>query len=165
MGVAMTEEEVRGFLAAAHTGVLSTLRADGRPAAVPLWFVLDGADVVVRTRSGSAKAANVRRDPRVSFLVEEGRAWAELRAVAISGRAVAERDPAARARIDAAFAAKYAAFLMPSGAPDASRRHYAAPRVHLRIEAAGRPLSWDNSKLLRGAPAPGSEDRVAAVDG
>ena len=58
----MNDEEVRGFLAAAHTGVLSTLRADGRPAAAPVWFVLDGGDVVVRTRSGSAKAAHVRRD-------------------------------------------------------------------------------------------------------
>lgn len=164
MGVAMDDDEVRDFLAAAHTGVLSTLRADGRPAAVPLWFVLDGPDVIIRTRAASAKAANVRRDPRVSFLVEEGRAWAELRAVSIAGRAVPEGDPAARARIDAAFDVKYAGFLMPPEVPGASRRHYAAPRVHLRIEATGRPLSWDNSKLLRGSPALGSEDRVAAVD-
>jgi len=148
----MNEDEVRGFLAAGHTGVLTTLRRDGRPAPAPIWFVLDGGEVVVRTLAASAKAANVRRDPRVTFMLEDGRAWAELRAVVISGRAEPERDQEAIARIDAAFAEKYGDFLMPPEAPDASRRHYAAERVHLRITPGERPLSWDNSKLLA-APA------------
>lgn len=148
MGVRMSEGEVREFLRGSHTGILSTLRGDGRPVAVPMWFVLDRGEVVVRTLAGSRKAANLRRDPRVAFLVEAGRAWAELRAVLIQGTAEAEAGAAAIARIEAAFAAKYDGFLMLEEAPEASRRHYSAGRVHVRIRADGRPLSWDNSKLI-----------------
>jgi PPOX class probable F420-dependent enzyme len=148
VSVRLTEDEMYAFLADAHTGVLSTLRRDGSPASMPMWFVLLDRDVYIRTLAGSRKTGHMRRDPRVSFLVERGRAWTELQAVVLSGRAVIETDPALTAGVDDAFACKYAGFLMPDAAPDATRRHYAAERVHVRIAVQRTPRTWNNAKLV-----------------
>ncbi|UGS34836.1 pyridoxamine 5'-phosphate oxidase family protein [Capillimicrobium parvum] len=135
------------LVAGSHTGILSTVRRDGAPVAVPMWFVVADRTVFVRTLAASAKAASVRRDPRVCFTVEHGRAWAELRAAVIHGRAAIVGDAERCAGIDALFDAKYAAFRTPQTVPDATRRHYDRARVHIAIHPAGRPLTWDNAKI------------------
>jgi PPOX class probable F420-dependent enzyme len=148
LSVRLTEAETQDFLARSHTGILSTLRRDGSPASMPMWFVMIDGHVYVRTLATSRKAQHMRQDPRVSFLVECGRAWRELKAVVVSGRAVVVTDPALVAAIDERFAAKYADDLMPEDAPDITRRHYAAARVHIRVDAERRIRTWDNAKLV-----------------
>ena len=50
MGHKMTEEEWREFVSyGTRTGKLSTVSADGSPHVAPVWFVLDGDDVVFNT--------------------------------------------------------------------------------------------------------------------
>jgi PPOX class probable F420-dependent enzyme len=138
------------LVAGSHTGILATLRSVGAPSAVPMWFVVSGRLVYLRTLAGTAKAANVRRDARVCFTVEAGRAWAELRAAVVHGRASLVSDRALRERIDALFDMKYAGYRTPEAVPDATRRHYARPRAYIAIEPSGRPLTWDNAKLRAG---------------
>ena len=68
----MTTEERRAFLAEGQkTAKLATVRKDGRPHVVPVWFELDGDDLVFTTWHTAVKAANMRRDPRVSICVDE----------------------------------------------------------------------------------------------
>jgi len=68
----MKREEWNAFLqCGTRTGKLATVRADGRPHVVPVWFVLDGDDVVFTTGAGSAKAGAMRRDPRVCMCVDD----------------------------------------------------------------------------------------------
>lgn len=68
----MTVEERRTFLREGQkTAKLATVRQDGRPHVVPVWFVLDGDDLVFTTWHTTVKAANMRRDPRVSICVDE----------------------------------------------------------------------------------------------
>ncbi|HST88911.1 MAG TPA: PPOX class F420-dependent oxidoreductase [Ktedonobacterales bacterium] len=68
----MTPEQRRAFLAhGTRTGKLATTRADGRPHVVPIWFVLDGDDIILTTGASSVKARNMRRDPRVSLAVDD----------------------------------------------------------------------------------------------
>jgi PPOX class probable F420-dependent enzyme len=68
----MTPDEYRRFLMdTPRTGKLATVRADGRPHVVPIWFVLDGDVLVFSCGSGSVKAHNMRRDPRVSLSVDD----------------------------------------------------------------------------------------------
>jgi len=46
----MTPDECRAFLLArARTGKLATVRADGRPHIAPIWFTLDGDDLIFTT--------------------------------------------------------------------------------------------------------------------
>jgi PPOX class probable F420-dependent enzyme len=54
-----------------RTGKLATVRADGRPHVVPIWFVLDGDTLVFNTGDSSVKAANMRRSPRVTLCVDD----------------------------------------------------------------------------------------------
>ena len=68
----MTPDEYKQFLMeGTRTGKLATVRKDGRPHVAPIWFVLDGDTLVFTTWHESVKAANMRRDPRVSICVDE----------------------------------------------------------------------------------------------
>jgi PPOX class probable F420-dependent enzyme len=69
----MTAEEWKAFvMVGTRTGKLATVRADGRANVVPIWFVLDDDGVfVLTTGASSAKAKAMRRDPRVSLLVDD----------------------------------------------------------------------------------------------
>jgi PPOX class probable F420-dependent enzyme len=68
----MTPEERRAFLLdGTRTGILATMRPDGRPHAVPVGFVLDDDDVVFLTGESTVKAANLQHDPRVSLVVDD----------------------------------------------------------------------------------------------
>ena len=54
--------EVRAFLLeGTRTGKLATVRADGRPHVVPIWFTLDGDALIFTTGASSIKAKNFRR--------------------------------------------------------------------------------------------------------
>jgi PPOX class probable F420-dependent enzyme len=71
MAHAMTDEETRAFLAAGRrTGKLATTRADGRPHVAPIWFVLDGDDLVFMTGANTVKGKSLRRDPRAALTVD-----------------------------------------------------------------------------------------------
>ena len=64
----MTPEQARDFLRVSHRAVLSTLRRDGRPQLSPVAAAVDDEGrVIVSTPETTAKARNLRRDPRVSL--------------------------------------------------------------------------------------------------
>jgi len=64
--------QTRAFLLeGTRTGKLATVRADGRPHIVPVWFTLDGETLVFTTGKKTVKAANIRRDPRVTLCVDD----------------------------------------------------------------------------------------------
>ena len=65
---AMSEEQWRCLLSeATRTGKLTTVRKDGRAHSVPVWFVLDGRDIVFMTGANPLKARNIARDARVTL--------------------------------------------------------------------------------------------------
>ena len=68
----MTNTEYRDFLLyGTRTGKFATVRKDGRPHVVPIWFDLDGETLVLTTWGESVKAKNIRRDPRVCICVDD----------------------------------------------------------------------------------------------
>ena len=72
MSSMMLPDEVKRFLAyGTRTAKLATVRADGRPHVVPVWFVLDGDDIVFTTGTTTVKAAAMRRQPRVALCVDD----------------------------------------------------------------------------------------------
>lgn len=81
---AMTTEEILAFLnrVPAHTGKLATVRKDGRPHVVPIWFAVDTTtasddapfgDLVFNTGADSLKGRSLRRDPRAALCVDDER--------------------------------------------------------------------------------------------
>jgi PPOX class probable F420-dependent enzyme len=68
----MSKEEIRDFLTReVHTGKVATVRADGRPHVAPIWFVMDGEDLIFTTWHTTVKAANLRHEPRLSICVDD----------------------------------------------------------------------------------------------
>lgn len=71
---AMTESEWREFLSAGtRTGKLATTRRDGRPHVVPIWFVLDGDDLVFMTGATTVKGRALTRTGLGSVCVDDDR--------------------------------------------------------------------------------------------
>lgn len=69
----MSDEQRREFLLhGTRTGVLSTTRKDGRPHASPIWFVLDGDDVIFTTAADSIKGRTLRRTGQGHLTVDDG---------------------------------------------------------------------------------------------
>jgi PPOX class probable F420-dependent enzyme len=147
MTIRLTSDEAWEAVDAAHTGILTTLRRDGRPIALPVWFVVDDHTVAMSTPAGTKKLARVRHDPRASFLVEFGQRWVELRAVHLTGRVEIVENAAAKSRIDAALNEKYAAFRPPGAGLSKAAQAYYASQVFLRFVPEGQILTWDNARL------------------
>jgi PPOX class probable F420-dependent enzyme len=73
----MSDEEITKFLMfGTRTAKLSTIRKDGSPHVVPIWFVLDNNDnndthIVFTTGHDSLKANNMTHEPRVCICVDD----------------------------------------------------------------------------------------------
>src|ERR671921_2308136 len=68
----MARDETRAFLLEGRpTAALATVRADGRPHVAPVWFTLDGDDLLFNTGQDTVKGANLRRDGRVALMVDD----------------------------------------------------------------------------------------------
>ncbi|MER5378851.1 PPOX class F420-dependent oxidoreductase [Streptomyces sp. NBC_00647] len=91
MAEKMTDEQWRAFVSqGTRTGKLSTVRADGSPHVTPIWFLLDGDDVVFNTAKDSVKGRNLARDGRVALCVDDDRPPFDF--VVLEGRAVLSED-------------------------------------------------------------------------
>ncbi|WP_371749485.1 PPOX class F420-dependent oxidoreductase [Streptomyces sp. NBC_01283] len=72
MAQKMTEDQWRAFLSqGTRTGKLSTVRADGSPHIAPIWFLLDGDELVFNTGAETVKGRNLARDGRVALCVDD----------------------------------------------------------------------------------------------
>ena len=70
MSVRLSSDEAWEVLAHAHTGILTSLRRDGRPITLPVWFAVLDRRIYVSGPATAKRHARVRRDPRVAFLVD-----------------------------------------------------------------------------------------------
>jgi PPOX class probable F420-dependent enzyme len=102
----MNRDEWRAFLSeGTRTAKLATVRKDGRPHVVPIWFVLDGDDLVFTTGSRSVKARAIRRDPRVCLGVDDERP--PYAYVMVDGTATVSVDPVALLRFATVIGGRY----------------------------------------------------------
>jgi PPOX class probable F420-dependent enzyme len=68
----MTAEEIRAFLMhGTRTAKVATVMPSGQPHVMPVWFVLDGEQIVFTTGRDSVKGRDLRRDPRIALLVDD----------------------------------------------------------------------------------------------
>jgi hypothetical protein len=116
-----------------------------------MWYVMEEGSVVFRSFTRSQKIRNLRRDPRLSVLVERGEAYAELQGVMLQGQARLVDDPAYVLAVYGKLAAKYpivggaAKVLSPQELEASFGRH--ADRNTAVVVAAERVVSWDHRKL------------------
>jgi PPOX class probable F420-dependent enzyme len=72
MAHTMTTSEWQEFVSSGtRTGKAGVTSADGAPHVTPIWFVLDGDDLVFTTHESSVKGKALRRDPRICVCVDD----------------------------------------------------------------------------------------------
>ncbi|WFB08792.1 PPOX class F420-dependent oxidoreductase [Streptomyces sp. LX-29] len=108
---------------------LVTLNPDGSPQASPTWVKRDGDEVLISTTLGRRKEKNLRRDPRVSVVVQPSDSpytYAELRGEA---RLDSEGAQELIDELSLKYTGKRYADFNPASAQD-------APRVIVRVQPA-----------------------------
>jgi len=90
--IRMTDAEVAEFLATEKTLQVASIGPDGTPHLVPMWFAVVDGRIAFWTFAKAQKTLNLRRDPRITCLVEAGDSYGELRGVSITGRAELVED-------------------------------------------------------------------------
>ena len=148
MSIRLSRKEAWDVVAAAHTGVFTTLKADGAPISLPMWFVALDERIYVVTPEVARKVRRVRRNPRVSFLVESGERWAELVAVHLTGQARVVDDADLRTRVRDAMDDKYNDFRTePADLPEGVRSPDTIVMAVIEITPDDHIITWDNSRL------------------
>lgn len=150
--IKMTDDEVTAFLAANRKVQVATIGKDGEPHLVTMFYALYDGKIAFTTYKSSQKVINLRRNPVMSCLVEDGIEYNELRGVSLQGKGVVSEDPDVRLRVGAVVGAQIAGFPPPvEGEPldpvfKAGLEQSLAKRVTIIMEP-DRISSWDHGKL------------------
>jgi PPOX class probable F420-dependent enzyme len=142
--IRMSEAEVAEFLAGPHTLQVASINADGTPHLAAMFYAVVNGEVGFWTYGKSQKIVNLRRDPRISVMVETGKAYEELRGVTITGRARLVDDRDGVTAFGELLYPRYFGELN-----DAARAGVAITgqkRVVVFVEPV-KVVSWDHSKL------------------
>jgi PPOX class probable F420-dependent enzyme len=124
---------------------MATLSADGKPHLVAMWYaVLDG-EVWFETKAKSQKAVNLRRDPTITVMIEDGKTYDTLRGVSIDGRAeIVDSDPDLLLRVGISVWERYTAPYSDEMKPYVDQMMN--NRIAVRVVPT-RMRSWDHRKL------------------
>lgn len=143
--IRMTETEVDAFLEEQRTMSIATIGADGRPHVVAMWYAFVEGALCFWTFAKSQKIVNLRRDNRITCLVEDGDVYANLRGVELIARAQMTDDADEVLKFGLAESVRYQN--MPvNDAMIAAVKKMASKRVVVRVEIE-RVVSWDHRKL------------------
>lgn len=145
--IAMTQEEIQDFLQQGGTVQLALNGPDGYPDITPMWFVLDGDQIWMRTYGKSQKVVNARRDPKACALIETGAHYVELRGVQITGDLQISDDVDRICWVAARLMVKYEG-VDPEHLPalEQAYRERAPKQVALSLPI-DRIVSWDHRKI------------------
>ena len=142
--ITMSQEELEEFLRGRHTLEVATIGPSGRIHLVAMWYGFLDGDIAFWTYRKSQKVVNLRRDPRMTCLVETGDTYDQLRGVELVGRGEVLDDRGSVMRIGESVSERY------TGPVDDQVRAgievIGAKRVgvRLRVESV---VSWDHRKL------------------
>ena len=128
----MSRAEAVAFLSAGtRTGKLATASPDGRPHVAPVWFLVDGDDLVFTTGEGTAKGRHLRANPRASLTVDDQAFPYSF--VVVSGPVSLDPDPPDRLDWTTRLAARY----VPAGmAAEYGERNDADGELLVRLHMA-----------------------------
>ncbi|MGE5595454.1 MAG: pyridoxamine 5'-phosphate oxidase family protein [Hyphomicrobiales bacterium] len=141
----MTDEEREAFLRDGWTLQVASIGPKGYPHLVAMWYVVDDGLVTFTTFGKSQKILNLRRNPKITAMLEAGKAYSELKGLVIEGEAEISEDVETTSRIMSLVGHKYQGMPIPTETPEA-----VLPMARKRVTVRIRPVdiySWDHSKL------------------
>jgi PPOX class probable F420-dependent enzyme len=144
--IAMTDDEQASFLREGHTLQVASIGPHGFPHLAAMWYALIDGKVHFTTYARSQKVRNLRRNPRISVMLEAGTPYNELRGLVIEGNAaIIEGDADLAARVAAMSGSRRPAE-PPPGPPTEQTLRAVAKRVVIRVDPV-HVYSWDHRKL------------------
>ncbi|WP_280265900.1 pyridoxamine 5'-phosphate oxidase family protein [Nocardia wallacei] len=142
--IVMSDGEIAEFLERSRVATLATLGKTGLPHLTAMWYGLVNGEIWFETKLKSQKAVNIRRDPRVTVLVEAGDTYDQLRGVSIEGRAEIVDDPEALFQVGISVWERYTGPYTDDLRPMVEAM--LNKRVAIRVVPT-RTRSWDHRKL------------------
>jgi PPOX class probable F420-dependent enzyme len=146
--ITFSDEEVAQFLEEQRVANIATIGPTGLPHLVAMWYAVVDGDIWFETKAKSQKVVNLRRDPRISALVEAGHTYDTLRGVELEGTAEIIDDP------DAIWAVGLSVWERYNGPYSEEVKPLVemmlVKRVAVKITAE-RVRTWDHRKLGMGA--------------
>lgn len=144
--VQMSDAEIEDFLAANMKVQIGTIGPDGSPHLTTLFYVLQDGKLAFWTYGASQKVVNLRRDPRISCLVEDGEDYFELRGVSIRGTARLIEDYDEIRALGTQVTRRMAGGVDLGGFGDEIVDKQARKRVGIVVDPV-KVASWDHRKM------------------
>jgi PPOX class probable F420-dependent enzyme len=151
--IEMTADEIDTFLAEPRSMNVATIGPSGHPHVVAMWYGFHGGDrfstgkPVFWTFGKSQKVLNIRRDPKISVLVEAGTpVYNELKGVELVGTARIVDDFDSVLAVGLSVGMRYQGPAVASDAALPFLEAQARKRVAVVIDVE-RIVSWDHAKL------------------
>ena len=142
--IVMSEAEIVDFVNNSRTGTLATIGPSGQPHLTAMWYAVVDGEIWLETKVKSQKAVNLKRDPRVSFLLEDGDSYDTLRGVSFEGVAEIIDEPEVLHRVGVSVWERYTGPYSDDVKPLVDQMMN--KRVGVRI-VSRRTRSWDHRKL------------------
>jgi len=142
--IKMTKEEIDEFLLGRHTMSLATINYDSTVHLVAMWYGFLEGCVAIETKTKSQKVRNLRRDPRMTCMVEDGDRYEELRGVELVGTAEIVEEPERMWEMGVNLFERY------QGTYTEEMRPFVEAMLHKRVVVklhVDRVVSWDHRKL------------------
>ena len=142
--IRMTDQEIDEFLLGRHTMSLATINHDSTVHLVAMWYGFLEGCVAIETKTKSQKVRNLRRDPRMTCMVEEGDRYEDLRGVELVGTAEIVEEPERMWEMGVNLFERY------QGTYTEEMRPFVEAMLHKRVVVklhVDRVVSWDHRKL------------------
>ena len=143
--IRMTPDELEAYLARRQTMNVATFNHDGTIHLVAMWYGFYEGKLAFETFTKSQKIQNLKRDPRISVLMESGEQYEELKGAEIVGSATVSDDPDVVMPVARSVVERYFPVDKPEDA-EAIAIGLAHKRSAVIIEPA-KTVSWDHTKL------------------
>lgn len=143
--IVMTDAEVAGFIERSRTATMATVLPSGRPHLVAMWYALLDGEIWFETKAKSQKAVNLRRDPTLTVMIEDGQTYDTLRGVSIDAQAeIVADDPDVLLRVGVSVWERNFGPYTEEMRPRVDQMMNNRIAVRVRSE---RVRSWDHRKL------------------
>ena len=142
--IKMSQEEIDAFLNERNSMSMATIDKDGRIHMVAMWYgFLEGA-IAFETKAKSQKVANLRRDSRLTVMVETGETYDQLRGVELVGTGEIVEEPDRIWELGVSVFERYNAPYTEEMKPFVEIMLRKRVVVKLHVE---KTVSWDHRKL------------------
>jgi PPOX class probable F420-dependent enzyme len=142
--ITMTDEEIAAFVDRSRTATMATNGPGGMPHVVAMWYAVMDGHIWFETKSRSQKAQNLRRDPRITCLIEDGLTYDTLRGVSLEGHGEIIEEPDTLWRVGVNVWERYTGPYTEEARPLVEMM--LTKRVAVRVDVT-RTRSWDHRKL------------------